>query len=101
MVDIEIRENVRDFDTIRDNMSKLGVWFENKGIKLDGDKKVLREKYGYKKFNICLDEFENMDKFILIKKEIGSESEAEKSRVMNECKDLFNFLIAVSQAWKD
>ena len=96
MVDIEIKEKIRDFDTIRDNMSKLGVWFEDKGIKLDGDRKVMREKYGYKKFTLHLDEFENQDKTILIKKEANSETE--QRRVLGECKDLFNFLIAVSQA---
>jgi adenylate cyclase class IV len=96
MTEIEIKESVRDFDTIRDNMSKLGVWFEDKGIKVEGDKKVLREKYGYKKFTIHLDEFENQDKTILIKKEATSETE--QSRALSECKDLFNFLIAVSQA---
>jgi adenylate cyclase class IV len=96
MVEIEIKEKVRDFDTIRDNMSKLGVWFEDKGIKLIEDKKVLREKYGYKKFTIFLDEFENMEKSILIKKEANSETE--QRRALAECKDLYNFLVAVSQA---
>ncbi len=98
MAEIEIKEEVRDFDTIRDNMSKLGVWLEDKGIKMIEDKKVLREKYGYKKFTIFLDEFENLEKFMSIKKESISDSENDKSRAQGDCKDLFKFLIAVSQA---
>lgn len=81
---IELKIEVSDINAIKNFLAKLD--FEEAFTI-----KKVRETYTYKDFKICLDEVDQLGKFIEVEKIISFENEKEKAR--NDCLALLNDLV--------
>ena len=74
MIEVEIKAKLENFDEVRDNFSKLGVWLENSEKQLDimfGKEEFLDEEHKLKEGSIMARIRQKGDKVVVCFKEIN------------------------------